>query len=100
MKSKPVEYLPGAWLDFEESVAWYEEQENGAGDRFATAVTLAEQKLKRNPPLGTPHRRNTRKWRVQRFPHSIVYRDEPHRIVIVAIAHPKRQENYWEYRID
>lgn len=50
--------------------------------------------------LGTPHRRNTRKWRVARFPHSIVYRQESEGLVIIAVAHGYRQEDYWDYRVD
>src|SRR3972149_4523321 len=100
MKLKPVEHLPGARLEIEESSAWYEEQEPGVGDRFHAAVELTESKVQRSPLLGTPHRRNTRKWRVAKFPHSVVYREELDRIVIVAVAHPKRQEDYWDYRLD
>ena len=100
MKLKPVEFLPGARLDVEASAAWYEEQEPGVGERFQGSVKLAEQKLRRNPLLGSPHRRNTRKWRLKRFPHSIIYREEPDRIVIVAVAHAKRSADYWERRID
>ena len=81
MKSKPVEYFPAARLDVEESAGWYEEKEPGVGQRFQAAVELVEQKLQRNPLLAAPHRRNTRKWRVKRFPHSIIYREEAHRIV-------------------
>ena len=100
MKLKPVDYLPGAQLDLDESAAWYEEKEPGVGHRFEAAVTLAEKKLQRAPLLGRPHRRDTRKWRVPHFPHSIIYREEAERILIVAIAHPKRQDDYWDYRRD
>ena len=100
MKSKPVEYLPGARLDFEESVAWYEEQETGVGARFHAAIELTERQIVRNPSLGTLRRRNTRKRRVPGFPHSLVYRDEAKHIAIIAVAHPKREEGYWEYRVD
>lgn len=99
MKSKPVEYLVAARFDVEESATWYEEKEPGAGERFRAAVELAEQKLRRNPLFGAPHRRNTRKWRVRRFPHSIIYREETGLILIVAVAHGKRRENYWEHRL-
>jgi toxin ParE1/3/4 len=98
MKSKLVEYLPGARFDLTDSAAWYEEQEPGLGMRFHAAVQATEKKLQRNPSLGTPHRRKTRKWRVLRFPYNVVYREEFDRIIIVAIAHGSRQENYWDYR--
>jgi plasmid stabilization system protein ParE len=94
MKSKPVEYLPGALLDLRESITWYEAQESGVGDRFYAAVQLTEQNILKNPLFGMLHRRNTRKRRVRRFPHGVIYRDESERVLIVAIAHPKRQEGY------
>ena len=100
MKLKPVDYLPGAQLDLEESAAWYEQQEPGVGYRFQQAVALTERKLQREPQLGPPHRRHTRKWRVPGFPHHIVYREEADRILIFAVAHPKRREDYWHYRLD
>jgi len=100
MKLKPVEYLPGARLDVEESAVWYEEREAGVGDRFQAAVKMTERKVRRNPLLGAPHRRNTRKWRVTRFPHSMIYREEAERIVVVAVAHAKRREAYWDDRLD
>lgn len=99
MKLKPVDYLPGAQLDLEESAIWYEEQVPGVGRRFTEAVALTEKKLQRAPLLGRPDRRNTRKWRVRHFPHNLIYREETNRILIVAIAHPKRHENYWDYRV-
>jgi plasmid stabilization system protein ParE len=99
MKSKPVDYLPGARLDVAESAAWYEEQETGVGEKFSTAVLHAEHSVARHPALGTPHRRNTRKWRIGRFPHSLIYREETKRIVIVAVAHGKRREGYWLHRL-
>ena|SRR6185369_9005335 len=100
MKLKPVEYLPGAQLDLEESAAWYEEQEPGVGDRFQTFVLLTERELQRFPLLGTPYRRNTRKWRVPKYPFNIIYREENERIIVVAVAHAKRQQDYWRHRID
>ena len=100
MKLKPVEQLPGAQHDLEQSAAWYEEQEPGVGERFLAAVILAEGKLQRNPEWGVPDRRNTRKWRVPPFPHSLVYRIEDDRIVIIAVAHGSRPDDYWDDRLN
>jgi plasmid stabilization system protein ParE len=99
MKLKPVEYLPGAQHDVEESAVWYEEQQRGVGKRFQAALELVEKRLQRSPSLGAPHRRNTRKWRVPRFPYRIIYREEAERILIIAVAHGSRQEDYWDVRI-
>jgi toxin ParE1/3/4 len=99
MKSKPVEYLPAALLDLEESAAWYEEQQSGVGERFHEAVRLTIRKIQSHPQLGAPRRRDSRKWRVARFPYSVVYREAANQIIIVAIAHAKRREDYWAARI-
>ena len=99
MKSKPVEYLPDALLDLAESAAWYEEKQPGVGGRLQEAVKLTVKKLQRNPQLGAPRRRNTRKWRVERFPYSVVYREAAETIYVIAIAHAKRREDYWVSRL-
>jgi toxin ParE1/3/4 len=99
MKSKPVEYLPAALLDLEESAAWYEEKQPGVGGRFHETVRLTLQKIQRHPQLGAPRRRDSRKWRVSGFPDSVVYREEVESIVVVAIAHAKRREDYWVSRL-
>jgi hypothetical protein len=35
---------------------------------------------------------------VARFPYSIVYKQDPDKIVIVAIAHQRRRPGYWQRR--
>ena len=99
MKSKPVEYLSDALLDLAESAAWYEEKQLGLGVRLQDAVQLTIKKLQRQPQLGAPRRRNSRKWRVARFPYSVVYRETTEMIIIIAIAHAKRREDYWVSRL-
>ena len=100
MKSKPVEYLPDALLDLAESAAWYEEKQAGLGARLHDAVQLTVKKLQRYPQLGAPRPRNSRKWRVTRFPYSVVYRETTEMIFIIAIAHAKRREDYWVSRLN
>lgn len=99
MKSKPVEYLPAALLEFEESAAWYEEHQPGVGERFQEAVKATERQLQRDPMLGTSYYRQTRKWRMKGFPFNIVYREESERIIVVAVAHGKRRPGYWHRRL-
>ena len=100
MKSKPVEYLPAARLELEESAAWYEEHEPGVGERFLEAVKATERQLQHDPMLGTTYYRQTRKWRVKGFPFNLVHRAEAGRILVVAVAHGKRRPGYWQRRLD
>lgn len=36
---------------------------------------------------------------MKRFPYQLVYLIEPDAIYIIALAHLKRQPNYWLYRL-
>ena len=97
---KPVAHLSDANLEMVEAALWYDRRESGLGERLLQAIAAAQFKIQNNPQLGTPHRRGTRKWRVLKFPYRIVYREEADRILVVAIAHDKRRENYWDHRLD
>ena len=95
---KPAAYLRQAAAEMERSATWYERREEGLGARFDAAVREAEAFICRNPQLGTPHHRGTRKWRVAGFPHAVIYREESDRIIIFAVAHAKRRPGYWVRR--
>ena len=96
---KRVEQLLAATLEMEEAVKFYEGRVPGLGERFHNAVKEANAFILRNPLLGSPHRRGTRKWRVSDFPYNVVYREYEDRILIVAIAHGKRRPGYWLRRL-
>ena len=83
-----------------EAALWYDQRVPGLGERLLRAIEAAQFKIQKNPKLGAPHRRDTRKWRVPKFPYRIVYREEHDRILVISIAHDKRRENYWDYRLE
>jgi plasmid stabilization system protein ParE len=83
-----------------EAAQWYDQRMPGLGERLLRAIEATQFNIQKNPQLGTPYRRGTRKWRVPKFPYRVIYRDESERILIIAIAHDKRREGYWDYRLD
>jgi plasmid stabilization system protein ParE len=95
---KPVDLLPGARSDFDESFDWYAERSVLAAERFELAVDDALRRIAANPEkfafVTTLHQA----CRVERFPFRVIYQVEPERIVVVAIAHAKRRPNYWKRR--
>lgn len=97
---KPVAHLSDANLEMAEAALWYDRREPGLGDRLLRAINATQSKIQQEPQRGVPHRRQTRKWRVPRFPYLIIYREEIDRILIIAIAHDKRREDYWDYRLE
>jgi|SRR5580698_5858475 hypothetical protein len=100
MKSKPLEYHPGARTDVIESVEWYELHETGLGARFQAALREAEKFVSKNPALGFPHRHGVRRWPLKTFPFVLIYSDEPEAILVIAVAHLSRGPAYWRRRIE
>ena len=96
---KPVDFLPGARLDFDASFDWYAVRSVVAAERFSIAVEIALGRIADNPEQFARIDGRHRERIVRRFPFRIVFRVESSRIVIVAIAHAKRRPNYWKGRI-
>ncbi len=95
----PIDYLPGARGDFDESFDWYCTNSARAAVRFADAVDAALIKVSSNPTqFGSPDGIH-RECPVKRFPFRIVYRLLHERVLVVAIAHAKRRPGYWSDRV-
>lgn len=95
-----VRYLPPAESEFDEALAWYRERSATASHRLAHEVAVAEKLLMQQPKMGTPSGgQGVRLFRVHGFPYTLVYALEPSEIVVVALAHQKRQAGYWQHRL-
>jgi plasmid stabilization system protein ParE len=95
---KPVDFLPGARQDYDESFDWYAERSTSAAERFSDAVDDALLRIATNPVAFAFIDSRHQGCRVQRFPFQIVYRDEPDRVLVVAVAHAKCRPGYWKRR--
>ena len=99
MLNKVVEFHIGAALEYDSTFEWYLERSELAAARFIDEIQIALVAIGRNPhrwPLG---RRSTRKFILPNFPFSLIYRELPSKIEIVAIAHGKRRPDYWKDRL-
>jgi toxin ParE1/3/4 len=94
----PVDFLPGARRDFDESFDWYAARSSEAAIRFVNAVDSALAELARDPERFVAVDDRHRAYPVNRFPFRVVYRVAGQRIVVVALAHAKRRPDYWKNR--
>ena|SRR5689334_17943442 len=94
----PVDYLPGARRDFDESFDWYAQRSALAAERFVSAIDAALLRIAAGPEQFALVDQLHRGCIVKRFPFRIIYRVESGRIVVVAIAHAKRRPNFWQHR--
>jgi len=97
---KPVRFLEEAQDEFLEQITFYEERQKGLGDRFRQSVEVATALASAHPNLGSPWKLHTRRVFPKAFPFSVVYRDEPSELVVLAVAHFKRRPTYWRRRGD
>lgn len=94
----PVDYLPDARCDFDESFDWYAKRSARAAVGFLDAVDKAIDTIAAFPERFAPFDGLHRECLLARYPFRIVYRVAAGTIVVVAIAHAKRHPDYWKTR--
>ncbi|MEN6452064.1 MAG: type II toxin-antitoxin system RelE/ParE family toxin [Thermoguttaceae bacterium] len=94
----PVDFLPDARRDFDESFDWYAARSLQASTRFTDAVDAALSTVADNPERFAAADGIHRECPIRRFPFRVVYRILGSRVLVVAIAHAKRRPGYWRGR--
>jgi toxin ParE1/3/4 len=88
---KPAEFHPQAEAEFAEEVEFYFQRAPGLAVEFAAAVEATVTFIRTHSEAGAPVRGALRRWRVRSFPYSIIYREEPERIYVLALSHHRRR---------
>ena len=96
----PVELLPGAKQEFDESLDWYRARSRRTADRFVEAVKRGFAQIATNPSRFATMDGVHRELSVKKFPFRIIYKEETDRVVVVAIAHAKRRPIYWKKALE
>jgi plasmid stabilization system protein ParE len=97
--SRALEYLDEAIEEAEAAARWYAERSSTAASGFADEIDAAIAAIDRNPEAWPPYDHGTRHYLLRRYPFSVVYRIEPRRILVVAVAHGLRRPGYWASRL-
>jgi plasmid stabilization system protein ParE len=95
---KPVDFLPGARLDFDASFDWYADRSYEVAMRFARAVDDALTRIAATPDQYAAVDKRHHECLVRRFPFRIIDRIESDGLLVVAVAHAKRRPGYWKRR--
>lgn len=82
-----------------EAVEYYDKQARGLGVKLDTDLEATLRLIANHPSAGSPYERGTRRVLLDRFPFSVIYRELPDRILVVAFAHQRRLPVYWADRI-
>ena len=88
-----------ALIEYEDA-AQYAEDRFGCGQKFVVAMRAALDSIAKDPARFQPVGQGIRIFRLKRYPYYLFYYfDEPNEtITIYAVAHHKRQQNYWRAR--
>jgi toxin ParE1/3/4 len=97
---KSVRFHSEAIAELDSAVSYYEDQKVSLGLDFAAEVEQSIGKIQQNPSLGAIYKiAGLRRYTIQRFPFLIFYVEFEEFVWIVAIAHGKRQPDYWRRRL-
>lgn len=92
-------FHPEAALEFEDAVRYYRERGGTLGERFASEVRNTIRRILTTPQRWRVLDEDVRRCLVRVFPYSVLYTIERDYVLIIAVAHGKREPGYWKHRL-
>ena len=93
-----VRFAAAARRELDDAVDWYEQRRPGLGARLREEVGRVAQAIQANPH-GWPFERDPlRKHLLNRFPYKLLYVIDDDVVLVLAVAHQRRQPRYWADR--
>jgi toxin ParE1/3/4 len=96
---KRVIFHPEAKAEAKEAIHWYLTRSQPAALELTKELKGAYTTLRKTPGICPIFLRGTRRVILDRYPFSVVFREVPSGIQVVAIAHAKRRPGYWAKRL-
>lgn len=97
--SLPVTFHRAASAEFIEASAWYETKRVGLALEFIAEMDRCVSRVSENPLQFAVVREDVRRIVANRFPYSVYFRAEKHRIVVLAVFHGSREPAIWQTRV-
>ena len=92
-------FHPKADEELFESAWYYEKRSVGLGEDFLAAVEKALRRIDAFPSASRADSRGIRRCAVPGFPFTVLYKHRENRVFVVAVAHHRRQPDYWIQRL-
>lgn len=84
--------------DFTEALCWYAERSPQAAEGFDAEFARALESIRADPRRFPLCDKRHRYYLMRRYPSQVTYREHEDQLVIIAVAHAKRQPGYWSDR--
>lgn len=96
---KRARFHSAARAELREAADYYDSCSPGLGRSFTDEVSRAVARLQEYPQLGAPYESTPyRYFSLPHFPYVLYYQELAEIIRILAVAHGKRRQGYWEER--
>lgn len=96
--SLPVNLERAAEDEMLEAARYYESQRRGLGDEFLTEFARTVERIAVNPEAWAMVTPRSRHHRLRRFPYGLIYQIRSTEILVIAVAHLRRDQTYWRDR--
>jgi toxin ParE1/3/4 len=96
---KPIRVHPEAKTEARQALLWYWDKSEIVALRYAAALKDAYAEIKLRPRSFPFQLHGTRRKILDRFPFSVVFREQSDTIQIIAVAHAKRRPGCWKNRL-
>ena len=94
-----VRFLSLARAEMDDAFVWYEDQAVGLGYEFLDALDQAIRLITSFPDSHPQAGKKLRRCLLNRFPYALYYGIDQGAIIVVAVAHLRRNPHYWVDRV-
>jgi plasmid stabilization system protein ParE len=95
-----VHFLQEAEEEIVRASSYCQQQSSGLGVDFIREIQKTCRLILISPKASPKVRNNIRRKLVRRFPFAVLYEIDPNLILVVAVAHQRREPGYWIDRIE
>lgn len=96
----PIDVHPEAQAEITGSLKYLEERDPILAEDLDAKIDSAVQMIAAKPGTWPRYIHGTKRYLLDRFPYSVIYREKNGAIQIIALAHHRRKPGYWSKRID
>ncbi|MEL6535547.1 MAG: type II toxin-antitoxin system RelE/ParE family toxin [Bacteroidota bacterium] len=96
MKQHNLQLTPEAELDIDDAYNWYEDQQDGLGERFLEHIENAFQQIAKNSLVFRYWHPSFRGYVLPTFPYVILYRATKDEVQVVSVFHTSRDPKPWD----